>query len=49
MALEAENARALADTLWKALNEDNKVSLYVRYIDLASGKTETVIKNKHQK
>jgi hypothetical protein len=49
VALEAENAQALADTLWNALNEDNKVSLYVRYIDLASGKAETVIKNKHQK
>ncbi len=33
--------------LWKSLNEDNKVSLFVRYIDLATGKTTTNIKNKN--
>lgn len=36
-----------ADTLWSSLNEDNKVSLFVRYIDLESGKTETKIINKN--
>lgn len=34
--------------LWDALNEDNKVSLFVRYIDLASGLTDTRIINKNQ-
>ena len=34
--------------LWDNLNEDNKVSLFVRTIDLASGKTETRIVNKNQ-
>lgn len=34
--------------LWDALNEDNKVSLFVRYIDLASGVTDTRIINKNQ-
>ena len=29
--------------LWNALNEENKVSLFVRYIDIATGKYETKI------
>lgn len=36
-----------ADYLWDNLNEQNKVSLFVRYIDLETGKYRTVIKNKH--
>lgn len=32
--------------LWDNLNEDNKVSLFVRYIDLASGETTDRIVNK---
>lgn len=34
--------------LWEGLNKDNKVSLFVRYIDLKTGKTETRIVNKNQ-
>jgi len=34
--------------LWDSLNEDNKVSLFVRYIDIATGKYETRIVNKNQ-
>ena len=45
VALECGTAAELADLLWENLNEDNKVSLFVRYIDLASGKTDDVIKN----
>ena len=37
---------ALADSI-KLLNADNKVSLFVRYIDHASGETETRIVNKN--
>lgn len=37
----------LTDIIWTNLNEDNKVSLFVRYIDLASGETETRIVNKN--
>lgn len=33
--------------LWDSLNSDNKVSLFVRFIDLESLKTETRIVNKH--
>ena len=34
--------------LWDNLNEDNKVSLFVRYIDIESGESETRIVNKNQ-
>lgn len=34
--------------LWESLNEDNKVSLFVRYIDIATGTYETRIVNKNQ-
>lgn len=33
--------------LWESLNEDNKVSLFVRYIDLETGNTTTNIRNKN--
>ena len=33
--------------LWTNLNEDNKVSLFVRYIDIETGKYETRIVNKN--
>jgi len=38
---------ALTDLIWTNLNEDNKVSLFVRYIDLATGKSDTRIVNKN--
>ena len=38
---------ALTDLIWTNLNEDNKVSLFVRYIDIVSGETETRIVNKN--
>ena len=48
VAIAAPDAETLAGELWPALNEDNKVSLFVRYIDLGTGEAETVILNKHQ-
>ena len=33
--------------LWENLNEDNKISLFVRYTDLETGKHEQRINNKH--
>ncbi len=33
--------------LWDALNEDNKISLYVRYIDLETGKADNRLVNKY--
>ena len=35
--------------IWDNLNEDNKVSLFVRYIDIATGEYETRIINKNVK
>ncbi|MCR4604389.1 MAG: IMP cyclohydrolase [Eubacterium sp.] len=34
--------------VWDALNDDNKVSLFVRYIDIATGKYDTRIVNKNK-
>lgn len=34
--------------LWKSLNEDNKVSLFVRYINIETGKYESRIINKNK-
>ena len=39
---------AYTDLLWNNLNADNKVSLFVRYIDIADGTWETRIVNKNQ-
>ena len=36
-----------AKLVWENLNSDNKVSLFVRYIDIASGESETRIINKN--
>ena len=41
------NIEEFTDSLWNALNEDNKISLFVRFIDIATGKTETKIINKY--
>ncbi len=39
---------AYTELLWNSLNEDNKVSLFVRYIDIADGSYETRIVNKNK-
>ena len=38
----------LARNIWDSLNEENKVSLFVRYIEIETGKYETRIVNKNQ-
>ena len=38
-----------ADEIWNSLNEDNKISLYVSYTDLASGETDCRLFNKNTK
>lgn len=43
-----EDCNEFADNIWNALNEENKVSLFVRYIDLATNETEDVIVNKFE-
>ena len=39
---------AFTELLWNSLNADNKVSLFVRYIDIATGTYKTKIVNKNQ-
>lgn len=39
---------AFTNMIWESLNEENKVSLFVRYIDIASGSYETRIVNKNK-
>ncbi len=39
---------AFTNEVWTSLNEDNKVSLFVRYIDIETGKYETRIVNKNK-
>ena len=48
VALDASDARSLADSLWTSLNDDNKVSLFVQFIDLESGHRNTAIINKYK-
>ena len=43
-----DDMKGFADMLWKSLNDENKVSLFVRYIDIAFGEYETVIINKNK-
>lgn len=38
---------AFTEMLWNSLNEENKVSLFVRYIDIATGEYRTKIINKN--
>ena len=42
-----DDMEAFTEMLWNSLNEDNKVSLFVRYIDIATGTYETKIVNKN--
>ena len=39
---------AFTESVWESLNADNKVSLFVRFIDIATGKYETRIVNKNK-
>lgn len=43
-----DDMNTFADTLWNSLNEENKVSLFVRYIDIETDKYESKIINKNQ-
>ena len=40
---------AFTNDLWNSLNEDNKVSLFVRFIDIKTGKATTKVVNKYSK
>lgn len=43
-----DDMNAFTDALWNSLNEENKVSLFVRYIDIQTGTYETKIINKNK-
>ena len=47
VAIPQASAHEWAQQLWASLNEDNKVSLFVRFIDIETGKYETKIVNKN--
>ena len=48
VSIDSPDPQSLAQLLWKSLNEDNKVSLYVCYTELSTGKRSVVICNKNQ-
>ena len=43
-----KNIDEFTDMIWNSLNEDNKVSLFVRFIDIKTGKYDTRIVNKNK-
>ncbi len=47
LELPAVEIGELTELIWTNLNEDIKVSLFVRYIDIESGETDTRIVNKN--
>ncbi len=47
VSLSAPDAKTWAEELWSALNEENKVSLFVRTIQLSTGAVDDIIINKH--
>ena len=46
--LQNDDIDTFANTIWDALNGDNKVSLFVRYIDVQTGGYESRIINKNK-
>lgn len=44
----SDDIESFTEMLWSSLNEENKVSLFVRYIDIQTGSTETRIVNKNK-
>ena len=47
IGIDAEDIDSFTDLLWTSLNDENKVSLYVKFIDIATGEAETRIVNKN--
>ena len=45
--IDTDSLDEFTDAAWNALNEDNKVSLFTRFIDLESGEVDTRIVNKN--
>ena len=49
VSVSVGSARQIADDIWKGLNADNRVSLWVMTRDLETGETETAIINRNAK
>ncbi|MBR4305202.1 MAG: IMP cyclohydrolase [Clostridia bacterium] len=45
----ADDIDEFTKTIWESLNEQNKISLYVRYVSLADGSVQERMINKNQK
>lgn len=48
ISVDDDDIDAFTNKIWNSLNEDNKVSLFVRFIDIATGTYETRIVNKNK-
>ena len=48
VTIPTDDLDEFTDIVWKSINEDNKVSLFTRFIDIETGKYETKIVNKNQ-
>lgn len=48
ISIDDDDIDVFTDKIWTSLNEDNKVSLFVRFIDIETGKYETRIVNKNK-
>ncbi len=48
VSIEDNDIDAFTKLVWESLNEDNKVSLFTRMIDISTGKYESRIVNKNQ-
>lgn len=48
VTIPTDDLDEFTDIVWKSLNEDNKVSLFTRFIDVETGKYETKIINKNK-
>ena len=44
-----EDIEVFSQKVWKALDKDNRIALYVRYTDLVDGKLEERLYNKHSR
>lgn len=49
VAIGDEDIDIFTNMIWENLNEDNKISLFVRYIDIQTGAYESRIVNKNRK
>lgn len=43
-----DNINDMTDLIWSSLNEENKISLYVRYIDVKNGDIQDTLINKYE-